>query len=64
MGLWSRRREIESMRLRIEDLEGRLCPCGHTWELVDKKRVHRGKWVEDVPTYRCTWCGKEKVGWE
>ena len=64
MGWFDREREIKALKLRVEDLEGRLCPCGHVWELVDKQCVHKGKQTKEVPRYKCMWCGKEKVGWD
>lgn len=52
---------IQELQFRIEDLEERLCPCGHDWKQVSCycTSFTNGVDFDTVYEYKCKRCGKK-----
>lgn len=58
---------IYALRLRVLELEKRLCPDGHEWvDTGAREYFYDGLQVDAMIQYECKKCGKVKTGfrWE
>lgn len=57
-----KQRTIDALRLRVFELEGRLCPDGHEWVNTGVlEYFYDGLQVDALIQYKCKKCGKVKV---
>ena len=64
MAFGRKRRKIEQLQRRIDDLEERLCPCAsHDWKRIGTKFYSVGGMIDAEYKYKCKRCGKETWDW-